>query len=76
MKRAIVVTIVAIVVLAVAGCVSSTKYEKKLRAKFIKDAYRTCVQSGGMPSTQNTVTGNFVLCKKGRHNVIFKAEIP
>ncbi len=72
MKHAIAAT----VLIAMSGCASYTNYEAKSRAEFIKDAYRTCVQSGGRPSTHNTMTGNFVFCKKGRHNVIFKVEIP
>ena len=71
MKRAIVAT----VLIAVAGCSTYTNYEAKSRAKFIKNAYKTCVREGGKPSTHDTMTGNFVICSKGR-NTIFRAEIP
>lgn len=71
MKRAIVAT----VLIAMAGCASYTNYEAKLQAKFIKDAYKVCLREGGNPSTQNTTTGNFVICREGR-NTIFKAEVP
>ena len=71
MKRAIVAT----VLIAVAGCSTYTNYEAKERKKFIKNTYKECLRQRGSPSTQNTMTGNFVICRKGR-NTIFKVEIP